>query len=206
MYAGIAILFFILVIYQQQVAGYSAFRSGLTTLPVTVVMFFLSRRWGALADRLGPRAFMGVGPLVSAAGILLLVRTNMHVSYIADLLPALLLFALGLSLTVAPLTTTVLADADEADAGIASAINNAVARVAGLIGVSIVGVAVSGSLAGDTFTASVHAFHLAVVICVALVAAGGVTGILGIANRPERPRLATTSDLRCEPAAGGKIS
>ncbi len=76
MYAGLSILFFFLVIFLQQVAGYSALKSGLTTLPVTVVMFALSRRFGALADRLGPRLFMGAGPLIAAAGILLLLRTG----------------------------------------------------------------------------------------------------------------------------------
>src|SRR5439155_24344889 len=125
--------------FLQQVAGYSALKSGLTTLPVTIVMFALSRRAGALADRLGPRLFMGAGPLIAAGGILLLLRAGMHVSYVTGLLPALLLFALGLSLTVAPLTATVLADADESDAGIASAVNNAAARVAAPGGVSVVG-------------------------------------------------------------------
>ena len=102
-----------------------------------------------------------------------------------DLLPALLVFSLGLSLTVAPLVATVLADADESDAGIASAINNAIARVAGLVGVSVVGVVVSSTLVGDTFAAneeSVTAFHQAVVICAILVAAGGVLGAIGIVN------------------------
>jgi predicted MFS family arabinose efflux permease len=111
-------------------------------------MFTLSRRFGALADRLGPRLFMGAGPLVAAAGILLLARLDRQVAYLTDLLPALLLFALGLSLTVAPLTATVLADADESDAGIASAINSAVARVAGLLGISVVGVVVAGMHGG----------------------------------------------------------
>ena len=93
MYAGVAILFFFLVIYLQEVAGYSAVESGLTTVPVTLVMFALSRRFGALADRHGPRLFMGCGPLVAAGGILLLLRVGMHPSYLTDLLPALLLFA-----------------------------------------------------------------------------------------------------------------
>ena len=114
MYAGIAILFFYLTIYLQEVAGYTALESGLTTVPVTIVMFALSRRFGALADRYGPRFFMGAGPLIAAAGILLLARTADETSRTSrDLLPALLVFALGLSLTVAPLTATVLADADE---------------------------------------------------------------------------------------------
>jgi EmrB/QacA subfamily drug resistance transporter len=189
MYAGLTILFFFLVIFLQQVAGYSALESGLTTVPVTVVLFALSRRFGALADRLGPRLFMGAGPLISAGGILLLLRVELDPSYATDLLPALVVFGLGLALTVAPLTATVLADADEHDAGIASAINNAVARVAGLVGVSVIGVVVARTLVGDSFAAnteSVRAFHEIVVICAALVAAGGVAGALGITN-PRRP-------------------
>jgi EmrB/QacA subfamily drug resistance transporter len=185
MYAGLAILFFFLVIFLQQVAGYTALESGLATLPVTIVMFFLSRRFGALADRFGPRLFMGAGPLVAAVGILFLLRTGLQTSYLTDVLPAMLIFAFGLALTVAPLVATVLADADERDAGIASAINNAVARVAALIGVSVVGVVVAQTLVGDTFAAneeSVHAFHQVVVVCSVLVAAGGVIGVLGIVN------------------------
>ena len=179
MYAGLAILFFFLVIYLQEVAGYTPFESGLTTLPVTLVAFFLSRRFGALADRLGPRLFMGVGPLVAAAGILMLLGAGRQVDYVTEILPGLLVFAVGLSMTVAPLTATVLADADERDAGIASAINNAVARVAGLIGVSLIGVIVAGDL-------SVDAFHMVILICGLLVAAGGVVGLLGIVNPRRR--------------------
>jgi EmrB/QacA subfamily drug resistance transporter len=200
MYAGLSILFFFLVIFLQQVAGYSALRSGLTTIPVTLLMFALSRRFGALADRYGPRLFMGAGPLIAAGGILLLLRVGMHVSFVRDLLPALLIFGLGLSITIAPLTATVMADADQSDAGIASAINNAVARVAGLVGVSVIGVVVAGNLAGDTFAAnaaSVRAFHEAIGVCAALVAAGGVAGALGISN-PKRP-------VRAESCPGGQL-
>ncbi len=199
-YAGLGILFFYLVIFLQQVAGFTALESGLTTLPVTLVMFALSRRFGALADRYGPRLFMGGGPLIAASGILLLLRVGMQPSYVAELLPALLLFSLGLSLTVAPLVATVLADVDESDAGIASAINNAVARVAGLVGVSLVGVVVAGTLLGDTFAAndeSVRAFHQVVLVCAALVAAGGFAGIIGITN----PRRAVEAK-RC---SGGQL-
>ncbi len=194
MYAGLAILFFYLVIFLQEVAGYSALRSGMTTLPVTLVTFALSRRFGALADRHGPRLFMAVGPLIAASGILLLLRTGIHTSYLTDLLPALLVFALGLSMTVAPLTAAVLAEADERDAGIASAINNAVARVAGLVGVSVIGVVVAGTLVGDTFARnaeSVRAFHQAIMICAVLVGAGGVAGAIGIVN-PRRAVEART--------------
>jgi len=200
MYAGLGILFFFLVIYLQQVAGYTALESGLATVPVTVIMFALSRQFGGLADRYGPRFFMGAGPLVAAAGILLLLRVGMHPSYVSDLLPGLVVFALGLSLTVAPLVATVLADADEHDAGIASAINNAVARVASLVGVSVVGVVVASTLVGDTFAAnteSVRAFHQVVLICAVLVAAGGIAGALGIIN-PRR----TVEARRCP---GGQL-
>ena len=185
MYAGLSILFFFLVIFLQEVAGYSAIKSGLATLPVTLVMFTLSRRFGALADRIGPRVFMACGPLISAGGILLLLRTGIHTSYVRDLLPALLLFALGLSMTVAPLTATVLAGADASDAGIASAINNAIARIAGLVGIAVIGVVVASSLAADNFgrnAESVQAFHEALVICAVLVATGGVIAAIGIEN------------------------
>jgi len=200
MYAGLAILFFFLTIFLQQVAGYSALRSGLATVPVTIVVFALSRRFGALADKIGPRRLMGAGPLIAAAGIFLLLRLGSAISYATDVLPAMLLFALGLSITVAPLTATVLAGADESDAGIASAINNAVARVAGLIGVSAVGVAIAGELPAGTFGhngASVAAFHHAILICGVLVAAGGIVGLLGIVD-PKRSVDAT----RC---AGGQL-
>ena len=189
MYAGVAILFFYLTIYLQEVAGYSALESGLTTVPVTVVMFALSKRFGALADRHGPRLFMGAGPLVAALGIALLSRAGSSISYLTDLLPALLVFAVGLSLTVAPLTAAVLADADQSDAGIASAVNNAVARVAGLVGVSIVGIVVAASMAGDSFapnSESVQAFQRVMLICAGLLAAAGVTGALGIVNPTRR--------------------
>jgi EmrB/QacA subfamily drug resistance transporter len=185
MYAGLSILFFFLVIYLQQVAGYGALKSGLTTLPETAVMFVISRRAGALADRFGPRLFMGVGPLLSAAGILLLARLDLHVSFLTGLLPALLVFALGLSLTVAPLTAIVLADADEGDAGIASAVNNAVARIAGLLGVAVVGAVIATALTRDAFAAnrpSVHAFHEAMLICAGLFAVSGAIGAVGIAD------------------------
>jgi EmrB/QacA subfamily drug resistance transporter len=200
MYAGLAILFFFLTIFLQEVAGYTALQSGLATLPVTLMIFALSRRFGALADRHGPRLFMGAGPLIASVGILLLLRTGLETTYATDLLPGLLVFAFGLSFTVAPLVATVLADADESDAGIASAINNAIARVAGLIGVSILGVVVANTLVGDTFAAnpeSVRAFHEVLVICAVLVGAAGVIGAIGIVN----PRRAVEA-RRCP---GGQL-
>ena len=109
----------------------------------------LSKRFGALADRFGPRAFMGFGPLVAAAGLAWFIRMPADVDYAVDVLPGLLVFSLGLSMTVAPLTMTVLADADESNAGIASGINNAVARVAGLLAIAAL-----GAVLAATFTAS----------------------------------------------------
>ena len=135
------------MLYLQQVAGYSAIEAGTTTLPVTAMMFLLSSRFGALADRHGPRFFMGVGPLVAAAGLAWFLRIDADVDYVTDLLPGLVVFALGLSMTVAPLTATVLADADESNAGIASGTNNAIARVASLIAIAAVGALVSSSYA-----------------------------------------------------------
>jgi hypothetical protein len=143
MYAGLGLLFFFLVLYLQQVAGYSALEAGTTSLPVTVVMFLLSMRFGALADRFGPRFFMGVGPLVAAAGLAMLLRVGREVDYVSDLLPGLLVFGLGLSMTVAPLTSTVLADAEEHNAGVASGVNNAIARVAGLVAIAAIGAVVA---------------------------------------------------------------
>jgi EmrB/QacA subfamily drug resistance transporter len=148
MYAGLSILFFFLVLFLQQIGGYSPLQSGLATLPTTLVMFVLSRRFGALADRFGPRFFMGAGPLLAACGLLLFQRIGIHVHYVSEVLPGLLVFALGLSMTVAPLTAAVLAGAEH-QAGIASGVNNAVARVAGLLGTAAVGAAVAAAFSSD---------------------------------------------------------
>ena len=151
MYAGLAILFFFLVLFLQQLAGFTPLQSGLAILPTTLVMFALSRRFGALADRFGPRLFMGAGPLLAAGGLALFLRVGVQVDYLRDVLPALLVFSVGLSMTVAPLTAAVLAGVDESQAGIASAVNNAIARIAALLGTAAVGAAVAAS-----FSASLH--------------------------------------------------
>ncbi len=143
MYGGMGILGFFVTIYLQQVAGYSALKSGVTGLIPTAVMFLLSGRFGRLADRYGPRPFLTGGPLLVACGFALMLRYGTSVSLLGDVVPALLVFSLGLACTVSPLTATVLADADEADAGIASAVNNAIARTAGLLAVAAVGAVVS---------------------------------------------------------------
>src|SRR5918999_1565181 len=145
MYGGLGLLLFFLVLFLQQVAGWSATAAGAASIPITLLMFALSMRFGMLADRYGPRFFMGVGPLVTAAGSAFFLRLDENVNYLTDLLPGLFVFGLGLAITVAPLTSTVLADADESNAGIASGVNNAIARVAGLVTIAAVGAVVAAS-------------------------------------------------------------
>jgi EmrB/QacA subfamily drug resistance transporter len=190
-YAGLSSLFFFLTIYLQQVVGWTALESGLAGVPVTALMFTLSRRFGALSARFGPRLFMGCGPLIAAAGVLLLAHAGDKVDYVVDILPAMLLFGLGLAVTVAPLTATVMADAHRGDSGIASGVNNAVARVAGLAGIATVGVAVAGRSGAELDLAG---FRLGMVVTAVLVAAGGLVGLLGIGNRPgARPQPLVSS-------------
>jgi EmrB/QacA subfamily drug resistance transporter len=177
-YAGLSTLTFFLVLFLQQLAGYSALRSGLALLPVTAVSFVLSRRFGRLSMRYGPHLFMGVGPLVAAGALLALTRLEPGFSYWTRLLPPLVVFSVGLSMIVAPLTATVLADAGEHDAGIASGVNNAIARVAGLISIAALGALV----AGGTNSLDVTGFHVSMLITALLVASGGVIGLLGIRN------------------------
>ncbi len=147
MYGGLGLLTFFQSIYLQQVAGWSALAAGSTTLVPTVVMFVLSARVGRLADRVGARPFLTFGPLVVAAGFGLMVRYGTSVSLLSEVLPALLVFGIGLSLTVSPLTTTVLGEVTDSSAGIASAVNNAIARTAGLIAVAAVGAVVAAQYA-----------------------------------------------------------
>ncbi len=178
-YAGLATLTFFLVLFLQQLAGYTALRSGLALLPITVVMFLLSPRVGRLSMRHGPRWFMGIGPFVAGLALIGVIRLEPGFSYWQELLPSLVVFSIGLSMIVAPLTATVLADAGEHDAGIASGVNNAVARVAGLLGIAVVGAAV----AGPENRLDMAGFHLAMSITALLVIAGGAVGVAGIRNR-----------------------
>ena len=144
-YGGLGAATFFVVIFLQQVAGYSAFQAGLALLPITVIMFFLSKRFGAIADRLGPRMPMTVGPLIAAAGFALFVRMDAEVDYAADVLPGVTLLGLGLAVTVAPLTATALGAVAQDHAGIASGVNNAIARVASLVAIAVVGAVVASA-------------------------------------------------------------
>jgi EmrB/QacA subfamily drug resistance transporter len=181
-YAALSTLTFFLVLFLQQLDGYSPLKSGLTLVPITIVMFLLSPRVGRLSMRHGPRLFMGAGPLVAAAALLGLMRLKPGFNYWIELLPPLLLFSVGLSMIVAPLTSTVLADAGERDAGIASGVNNAVARVAGLLGIAVVGAAI----AGRDNKLHLSGYHMSMLITAGLLAAGGVVGLLGIRNVTSR--------------------
>jgi len=177
-YGGLSAWGFFLALFLQQLSGYSPFRSGLATLPVTIVLFVLSRYTGRLSARYGPRLFMAAGPLIAGVSVLALMRLPVGLSYWVDLLPPLLGFSLGLALTVAPLTTTVLSDAGPGDAGVASGVNNAVARVAGLVAIAAIGLAASSG--GHRLTA--HGFHVAMLITGAVIALGGAIGAAGIRN------------------------
>jgi EmrB/QacA subfamily drug resistance transporter len=142
-YAGLGAATFFLALFLQQVAGYSAFEAGVALLPITLILVTFARRFGALAARVGPRLPMTAGPLLGGLGLLAFARLDERGDYLAGVLPASLLFGLGLAVTVAPLTATVLQAADRRHAGVASGVNNAIARVAGLLAIAAVGAVVS---------------------------------------------------------------
>jgi EmrB/QacA subfamily drug resistance transporter len=182
-YGGLGGAFFLLPIQLEQVLGFSPLAAGLALLPVTVIMLVLSARSGALAARIGPRLQMSVGPLLVGAGLAMFVRVSAGGGYVTAVLPAVVVFGLGLAVTVAPLTTTVLAAAPSEHAGIASAINNDVARAAGLIAVAVL-----PSLAGIGGHSYLHpavfssGFHRAVLIAAGACAVGALVAVLTIRN------------------------
>ena len=172
LYAAIGGVFFILPIQLQTAAGYSAFQAGVSTLPVTVLMLTLSAPAGTLAQRIGPRLPLTLGPLITAAGLLLLRRVGPGgTSYVVDVLPAVVIQGLGMSLFVAPLTATVLASVDVSRSGIASGVNNAAARAAQLLIVAVLPLAVGLSAHAYTSPHAVDdAFGAAMLICAGLCA------------------------------------
>jgi EmrB/QacA subfamily drug resistance transporter len=142
-YAGLIGGLFFVGLYLQQVVGYSPLEAGLATTPISILMFFLSPRFGRIASGTGPRAPMTAGPIVGGLGLLLLLRVDTSASYFVDVFPGLIVFGIGLSATVAPLTATVLDSVDEHRVGIASGVNNGVSRVAGLLAIAILGAVIS---------------------------------------------------------------
>jgi len=147
-YAGLIGGLFFVGLFLQQVAGYSPLEAGLATTPISILMFFLSPRFGKIASGTGPRLPMCGGPIVGGVGLLLLLRVGSDPSYVTDVLPGLLIFGVGLSATVAPLTATVLDSVDEHHVGIASGVNNGVSRVAGLLAIAVLGAVISAHFAG----------------------------------------------------------
>jgi EmrB/QacA subfamily drug resistance transporter len=148
-YGGLYGSTFFITLFLQQVAGYSPFEAGLATTPITIFMFVLSSRFGALAGRIGPRFVMGTGPLLGALGLALMTRLDAGGDYLTVVLPALVPFGIGLAMTVAPLTTTVLDAVEERRAGVASGINNAISRVAGLLAIAAFGAVISAQFASS---------------------------------------------------------
>ncbi len=182
-YAALGGVFFLLVSFLQISLGYSPIAAGAASLPVTLLMLLLSARSGALAQRIGPRIPLTVGPLVIAAGLLLMTRIEPGDSYVSSVLPAVIVFGLGLTLVVAPVTATVLAAADSRRSGIASGINNAVSRVAGLLAVAIL--PLIAGLSGHNFYVPAdmtHGFHVAMLACAILAACGGILAWMTISS------------------------
>ncbi|MBV9059933.1 MAG: MFS transporter [Pseudonocardiales bacterium] len=193
-YAGLGVFFFLLVLHLQIVAGFSPLVAGTALLPVTVLMLLLSARAGALAERIGPRLPMSVGPLVAALGFLLTLRIGRGASYLGDVLPAVVALGLGLSLTVAPLTATVLSSADPRHAGTASGVNNAVARSAGLLAVAVIPVVAGLATADYTDPVSFAAgFHTAMLISAGLLALGSLLAAV-LLHEPRPAPVATPAE------------
>jgi EmrB/QacA subfamily drug resistance transporter len=174
-YAALGGFFFLLVSFLQISLGYTPIEAGAASLPVTLLMLAFSARSGAMAQRIGARIPLTVGPLVIALGLLWMTRIEPGDSYVSAILPPIIVFGLGLTLVVAPVTATVLAAADSRHSGVASGVNNAVARVAGLLAVAVLPV-VAG-LTGDSFydpARMTDGFHMAMVVCAALATTGGL--------------------------------
>jgi EmrB/QacA subfamily drug resistance transporter len=187
-YAALGGLFFLLSVELQVVSGFSPLLAGTALLPVTALMLVLSPRAAALSDRTGPRWPMTFGPLIAAAGIVLLAMSaGRHATYVASVLPGVIVFGLGLSLLVAPLTTTVLAAAPNRYAGIASGVNNAVARAASLLAVAVLPVA-AGIVGNDYRNGEhfLHGYRIALMLCTGLLIVGGLGSALLIRN-PSAP-------------------
>jgi len=174
-YAALSIGGFIISVFLQQVAGFPATLAALATLPMGILNISLSSWAGSLSGRFGPRFFMGIGPIVGGAGYLLMLGAGARVDYWTQLLPGIILFAIGLSFTVAPLTATILGAISETQAGIGSAINNAVSRVAGLIAIAFLGLVIGPRV-------DVGGFHRTLVLTAGLLILGGIVSLIGIQN------------------------
>ena len=182
-YGAMGALTLLLVLQLQVVAGWTPLEAGVATLPITALMLFFSSRSGRLATRLGPRPQLTVGPLLAAAGTLLLSRVDADASYWLDVLPGVVVFGTGLTLMVAPLTATVLAAAPDQHAGVASGVNNAIARTGSLLAVAALPVLVG--LSGDDYEdpqTMADGYTAGMIACSALLLLGALIAFLGLAH------------------------
>jgi Major Facilitator Superfamily len=187
-YAVLGGVFFWLVLNLQVVTGYGPLAAGVSLLPLTLILLLLSSRMGALAQRVGPRLPMTVGPLLCALGVASMTRIGQGASHLFDVLPPVIVFGLGLSITVAPLTATALAAAPDRHAGLASGVNNAVARAAGLLAIAVLPLV--ANLSGEAYTDPVllePACRTAMWVCASLLAAGGVLSALFVRPPATKP-------------------
>lgn len=198
-YAALGAVFFFLVVQLQVVAGYSPLAAGAATLPVTVLMLLFSPAAGRLGTRIGPRIPMTVGPLVAAVGLVLLLRVGEDASYLVDVAPGVVVFGIGLTILVSPLTTAVLAAAPDHLAGTASGVNNAVARTAQLLAVAalppLVGV-VGGALSDPVLFDD--GFDQAMLVCAGLLVVGGVLAWTTVRERPRTHGIPVEQQAGCD--------
>jgi EmrB/QacA subfamily drug resistance transporter len=181
-YGALSIGGFIISVFLQQVAHFPATLAALATLPLGLLNIGLSSWVGSLSGRFGPRLFMGLGPILGGAGYLLMLGAGAHVDYWTQLLPGVILFGLGVSATVAPLTATILGSISESQAGIGSAVNNAVSRVAGLVAIAFLGLVIGSQI-------DVAGFHRTLILTAGLLFLGGIVSLIGIVN-PKKKTLA----------------
>lgn len=179
-YAALSLNFFALGIYLQQGAHLPATLAGLAAIPVTVIMILFSSTVGGLSGRYGPRLFMTIGPIIAGLGALLTLLIGDPFVYWWQVLPGLLVFGVGMTLTVSPLTSAILGSIDTSRSGIASAVNNAVSRVAGLIVIAMLAVIVGGTL-------DLNGVHRAMTVTATLLILGGIVSFLGIRNPVQEP-------------------
>lgn len=175
-YGGLSVGTFALAVFLQQGAGYTATLAGLAVVPSSIVLIASSAAFGRLSGRVGPQLLMGAGPIVAGAGFALMLGIGADADYLTQVLPAVLVFGLGLAITVAPLTSTVLGAVEPGRAGVGSAINNATSRIAGLIAI-----AAAGSLGGSEVI-DLETFHRLVTVAAVALLLGGITSAFGIVN------------------------
>ncbi|HEY9315885.1 MFS transporter, partial [Williamsia sp.] len=201
-YAGLSMGTLITALFLQEVAGFSALMAGLATLPVPLLSFVIARPVGGLSATYGPQLFMAAGPIIAGSGYLLMLTadSDSDFEFWWQMFPGLILFGIGLSVTVTPLTSAILAAVERDQSGIGSAINNAVSRIAGLVAIACTGIIVGGTM-------DLTGFHRATLVTAALFIVGGVVSALGIVNH--HPRIdaeAVAAAANCCDRAGAPPS